>query len=330
MRRLSVTALCAVGFASLVACGPATLAAAPHRSANASPTTTSAAPSTPQLFAAKAFGDATTVDPCSVVDVAKLPASLHPTLDAEDLPFDTCEVDLRLPGGKESQISVGPLEQGAGHSGRTVGVLTDGMALYEDAEPPQGYCGTQLVFVDSYVLDMEAGPVTGSPSACAIAELAGRDVAATLVAGGLRHRGYPSGSLGSIDPCGLSPVGALTAAGLPDAEATEFPEQHECSWTTSNLSVDSVSLAFLASQTPVVADPSTDRVVSIAGRSTLLSDDQADQVCYLDTAVRPYAGGHGLREIAELTVTTEGGDTALACHLARTVGAALWAKLPRH
>lgn len=73
MRRLSVAALCAVGFASLVACCPAAPAAAPHRSATAWPTTTSAAPSTPQLFAAKAFGDATTVDPCSVVDVAKLP-----------------------------------------------------------------------------------------------------------------------------------------------------------------------------------------------------------------------------------------------------------------
>lgn len=325
MRRPIVVVLCAA-LVSSAACGPMTLGATAPETTATPPTTT---PPTPQLFAAHVFGAAATVDPCSTLDLGALPSTLHAKVDDDVMPFDTCIVDLRLPGGTDSSVSVGPLEAGTEHVGHLVTQLSGGMALYEDTEPPQGYCGNQVAFADSYLFDVEVGPVSGSTKPCPIAEQVGRDVAAKLVAGGLTHRHYTAGSLGSVDPCGLAPTAALASAGLTDAAATEYPQHHECDWTSDNLSIDTVNLAFQVSPAPTVADPSTDKIVSVGGRSTLRTDDQADQTCYLDVAVRPYSGGQGLKEIAELTVTTNGDDPAMACQVAEKVATTLWSKLPR-
>jgi Protein of unknown function (DUF3558) len=328
MRRPIVVVLCAA-LVSLAACGPTTVGAIAPRTTTTPPTTTSSAPPTPQLFAAHVFGDAATVDLCSTLDLGALPAALHAKVDDDGMPFDTCIVDLRLPDGTDSSVGVGPLEAGTEHVGHLVTQLSDGMALYEDTEPPQGYCGNQVAFADSYLYDVEVGPVSGSTKPCPIAEQVGRDVAAKLLAGGLTHRHYAAGSLGSVDPCGLVPTAALASAGLTGAAATEYPQHHQCDWTSDNLSIDTVNLAFQISTAPTVIDPSTDKVVSVAGRSTVRTDSRSDQTCYLDVAVGPYSGGHGLKEIAELTVTTNGDDPAMACQVATKVATTLWPKLPR-
>jgi hypothetical protein len=127
----------------------------------------------------------------------------------------------------------------------------------------------------------------------------------------------------------------LTAAGIPDPHAIEYPERHQCAWISeTNDSASEVDLLFAAGQPAAAGDPSTDSTATVAGRNTILStfEQGGTAGCFISANLNPYTetGYQGsFVEIAQLSVKNENGLTsAQACSVGKGVATALWPKLP--
>lgn len=312
-RWISGAVLAAVGFLAITGCSEPVQ----NHSANSTATSSSAPP--PQIYATTAFGDARTVDPCSIVDVAAFDGTLL-TPDA----LDTCQVSAKLPDGTATQVDIGPLARRGQSNTRTERLLPDGMAVLQDGQPGGGYCGDYIAFADEYVLDVTANPNPHGKNVCPIADAVATSVATRITQGAIRHRTYPPGSVGLVDPCGLIPNNTLTAAGLINPSATHYLEQHECDWFSPNNITPTVELHFIVvARSSLSSDAST----HIAGRPT--SIDPGDQSCFADTELNTYGENGNLVEAAEIWVEDKNGGTAEAiCNTAETLAAAVWPRLP--
>jgi hypothetical protein len=278
------------------------------------------------VAATQAFGDAPSVDPCSIVDVAALGATAG-TPDS----LDSCPIMVKLSDGRQTLVSVGPLEARGQQSTRYVGTLFDGMSLYQEPEPSAGNCTDYIAFTDEYFLAIEAGPADGGEQVCPATDTVAKGVATRIANGAIRHRTFPSGSIGSLDPCGLVPGSVLSSAGMAATPPQEYPEHHECDWfaPASGNQTDGVSLDFIVGTQPTASDPNTDTSTMVAGRPTVLNSGGSTPGCFASAALRPFdAGGPGIFEIAQVVVSMPSGTADQACQAAATIAAAVWPQLP--
>lgn len=279
------------------------------------------------VSAARAFGNAPTVDPCSIVDVAAAGAKQAPP-DA----LDSCPVTVTLPDGKQTLVSVGPLEARNQPTARFVTGLSGGMSLYQQSQPPSGSCTDYISFTDAYFLDVAATEENGTADqVCPAADTVAKGTATLIASGKVRHRTFAANSVGPIDPCGLVPVSVLTSAGVNAGTPTEFPEHHECDWFAPDTTGqnEAVSLDFILGNRPAAGDPATDTSTMIAGRPTVLSSGGSTPGCFADTALHPFAGGGAdIFEIAQIVVSLPGSTASQACQVATTVATTAWPRLP--
>lgn len=320
-----VVAGVAVVVLAVAGCGaPATFEPLPVSSSAPAPTSSSLSGG---VSAVRAFGDAPTVDPCSIVDAAAVGAKQAPP-DA----LDSCPVTVTLADGRQTLVSVGPLEARNQPTARFVTGLSDGMSLYQQSQPPSGSCTDYISFTDAYLLDVAATEENGTgDQVCPAVDTVAQGVATLIAHGAIRHRIFAANSVGPIDPCGLVPVSVLTSAGVDVGTPTEFPEHHECDWFAPDTTGqnEGVSLDFILGSQPAASDPTTDTSTMIAGRPTVLSSGGSTPGCFADTAVHPFdGGGADLFEIAQVVVSLPGSTASQACQVATTVANTAWPQLP--
>lgn len=285
---------------------------------------------------ATAFGDATTVDPCSFVDVNSVtPASLRASREPADA-LDDCPVSMTLADGTAVDVYVGPLETGDDKSDadpRGLSSLGRGMTLYEAVNNTPGNCDDYLKFIDDYWLFVNAVASASNSKAdtCPAAEAMVKNAAARIAAGAIRHVTFSSGSVGKLDPCTMVSNNTLTGVGLADAPPLEYPQAHQCVWF-SNDGNYWLRVQFLVGQTPSVADSTTQTAVVLAGRKTVVTQYQgsASASCWAQTGLNKYGDGSGdLVEIAMLEVHDGDNNMANACNRAQVAAStAVWPLLP--
>lgn len=323
----------AVGTVTLAGCG-----APVHGKAVADPAALRTA-QTP-LSGERAFGVATDVDPCSLVDVDSVTGLTHVLADEPD-GLDDCPVEGSDSQGLHVYITVGPLMSATVadlSETHTVSGLARGLDVVVGDPDADGYCDAYLTFADGYALDVSASPADPDPGkadVCGAAVALARNAGARVLAGGLTHRSYPPGSVGSTDPCRLISAATRQASGLPALDTLTYPEDHECYWASTDFSQPTLQLRFDVGTEPAVAD-STDRLVTIANRQTLVTttpQGDGDQVCTAQTGLNTYTDdvvgpGEGLVEIATLVVDTVPSTHYDACTLAKAVAGRVWPELP--
>ncbi|HEX3593159.1 MAG TPA: hypothetical protein VHV74_26335 [Pseudonocardiaceae bacterium] len=290
------------------------------------------------VLAGQAFGDASTVDPCSVLDPDTLKAADASASIAAADSLDDCRVHLVQEDGTKTTVTVGPLEgprdlpDDGGLAYRTESV-GGGIAVRIPTDGPPGTCAAYLTFRDGYRLPVgsHASNLDSETDVCPSAKAVGEVAGAQIRAGGVRHFTYPRDSVGGIDPCRLVEAGNLTRAGLPGATPTEFPQRHECGWTNGRASVE---LAFQVGPEPVTKAVGRSTVATVAGRSTLVSQVRlgTERRCSAETGLNPYTYGsvtdQGLVETALVTVHRPDGATFDPCAVARELAVAAWPQLP--
>lgn len=287
----------------------------------------------------QAFGNADTVDPCSVVDVNALPRDLDGSLETADS-LDDCPVSVTLSDGTKIDVRVGPLEtqdEESDSSLKPVATLTRGMTLYTSTDNAPGLCDEYLGFSDANALLIDA--TTSDPSskadACPAAEAVGRNAATQIAAGGIKHITFPGNSAGRIDPCNLVVSDTLASAGIANAVASEYPEMHECFWGPglADSTGNSMYLEFVVGEEPSILDPTTDTSSTIAGRPTVdtkFAVSSTSAWCDVETGLRTYGDpSDDLVEIALIEMHVGDGNTAHACTMANKIAASVWPQLPQ-
>ncbi|HEX3649769.1 MAG TPA: hypothetical protein VHV49_15195 [Pseudonocardiaceae bacterium] len=293
------------------------------------------------INAGTAFGKASTVDPCSIVDVTSVhgvSSARRVTADA----LDDCPVFVTQKNGATAYVTVGPLETSDDMTGAPVDDVTtlpDGMIVQVGKPDAGDYCDAYVIFPDGFDLHVAANPSTADSHAnvCASAVAMAENAGDRIDAGAIRHRTYPRGSVGEVDPCGLIGADALAAAGVSGISTFAYPEGHECYWASgSDISLPTAQLDFVVGAKPTILDPSTDSSAVIAGRASVISlytQPDTDSICWINTGLNAYTDGRtgssgGLVEIAEIGVDTVKGSKVNPCTAAKAVATAIWPKLP--
>jgi hypothetical protein len=337
MTRWGVVAgvLCAATLVLLAGCGTTVVGAAVP---NAGAARTASKP----IDTESVFGDGATVDPCSVVDADHVPDVRNAELNPADA-LDDCALDVVQRDGTDTYVDVGPLETTADDQVpvsqlKLVRALPSGMSLrVDDTSPTPGFCDAYLVFPDAYdlLVTASASDQKSQADVCPAAEAMAENAAGRIEARTVRHDRYPAGSVGLINPCGLFTQADLTAVKLPNETAVPYPEDHECFWVSSDGDDGTwLKTEFLVGDLDV-ADPTTDKRVTIAGRQSVTSsyDSSGTPGCYVDTAVGPVPQGDegqdntGQSEIAQVDLELPDGK-ADVCGAATKLAATIWPKLP--
>lgn len=294
------------------------------------------------LTPSQVFGDAHTVDPCSLLNVDTLRAADATATIGAGEALDACAVRLRKQDGTTTNVTVGPLQTRQDLRGQPGGPYRDdpvgrGMTVLIPVSDVTGFCGAYLSFRDGERLTVQAiaSDVDNQPNVCPAAQAVAENVAAQLRAGHVRHVTFPQGSAGELDPCALVPATSVAAAGLSDVPPLEYPQRHECEWIRGSVPNEtSVNVFFLVGPKPTKA-LSGATVASIAGRQTVVSPlplGNTVELCTAETGLNPYTYGsiddRSQVEVADVTVRRPQGATFDPCAVARTVAAAMWPQLP--
>lgn len=300
----------------------------------------STTPSGP-IDARTAFGDASTVDPCSLVDTSTVHGVDSARRESADA-LDDCPVAVTQKDGSKAYVTVGPLETSDDMTGApvdTVTTLSNGMIIQVGKPDPADYCDGYVIFPDDYDLHVSASPSTSDSHAnvCASAVAMAENAASQVSAGAVRHRTYSAGSAGKIDPCGLIDQAQLSLAGVTGISTFAYPEAHECYWASdSDINLPTAQMNFVVGERPTILDPTTDSATTIAERPSIVSlftQADSDSICWINTGLNPYtdqetSAAAGLVEIAEIGVDTVKGSKVNPCTAAKAVAAAIWPKLP--
>jgi hypothetical protein len=283
---------------------------------------------------ASAFGDASTVAPCSIVDTASV-TEVTATRQLVD-GFDDCPVSVMLTDGTKVDVRVGPLESHSAADSSDVtaiALLPKGMKLYGETTRTPAFCDEYLRFADGNELAVSASAsdVESQADVCPAADALARNAADRIRAGAVQHTTYPTYSLGRIDPCGVVPPSVLASAGLTGGTATEYPEHHQCAWLPADRDAGTtLRVEFVVGEAPKVIDRSSETQSRIAGRTSVTSSfalSSTEKLCYVATGLHPY-GSTGLLELAYVDVHAGTASRVDPCHAATTVAAAVWPTLP--
>lgn len=299
-----------------------------------------AAPHAP-LLAQAAFGQANTVDPCSVVDVSTVHGVASASRDSADA-LDDCPLSVTQNDGAKAYVTVGPLETSDDMSGAPltpVTSLSHGMTVQVGTPDAGDFCDAYVIFSDGYDLHVSANPSSPDSHAnvCAAAVAMAENAGTQIAAGAVRHRTFPAGSVGPVDPCGLIGEDKLATAGITGITTYAYPEAHECYWaSSSDINLPTAQLEFVVGEEPDILDPTTDSMATLAGRQSLISlytQPDTDSICWIDTGLNPYtdqstSAAAGLVEIAEIGVDTVQGSKTNPCTAAKALAATIWPKLP--
>jgi hypothetical protein len=286
------------------------------------------------VTAAARLGNLPTLDPCSLVDRAALPADLKATLRPRDS-LDSCEFAITA-GGQNATLSVGDLAVNWPVSAGNDQSLSRGLDLYA-GDLLSGSCDSALELGDSvYVIStasVASGP--GSDALCQAAKAAGTDVANVLLGNAaMHHFSVPSNSLVGVNACDLLDGQSVQGFTLPQPPLGAPPSGHSCDWTPQDADPTAAALPGYELKFLVGAPTSanlTGTDITIAGRQTVRFAAQnvgGNSACQLSLFGRPFDQANDLVEMAQISVVEPSGQADTACSLATTMAQLAWPKLP--
>ena len=309
---------------------PVTTSAAARASA-ARPTTSKPAAVPAKITAKYALGDFTTMDACSLVPTAKLPAKYHglvepQTVFADDI--DDCQLELPLGNDRFVEVSWGELQN--------TGAVSPPDATHEDlggdlilkrTPADASSCVFYLEFSDRVAMT-----ITAFPDRTATADqlcTAGHDVAKTLAAalrGGTRaeHRIVQTSSLLHEDACVLLPRGL--AESLPPVGS--YPTHHTCAYGAADRFIE---LSFVRAPT----DPTSVSgmaMTTVAGRATARSQTtfgDGTSACRLVTTYGQVSDRTNSSVSVEAVQLSMNHTGAPPCAELAKLAAKIWPKLPK-
>ena len=276
-----------------------------------------------------AFGDLTTIDPCSLVDVATLPKDLHATVSAPRS-MDYCELKLDV-AGDTAVADIGELVSSTGEHLTDAEQVAGGITMYPDTLS-YGSCDSYLSFTGTPMYltsDVSAETGDGSEALCTASQEIARNAASAIADQRVTHVAtVPANSLRRVNPCGLVGPGVLLPAGL--GAPVTYPARHQCVWNAAGNDLSEYAqLLFLVGPRPEPEDGST--ATQIGGRDSVVqvTDDGDFGDCQIDTGgIASGAAQQDLVEIAEVFVYASGQTGAAACQLGTAIASAAWPKLP--
>jgi hypothetical protein len=285
--------------------------------------------------AADSLGDLTTIDPCSLTDPGVFDGFGTAKLGVPDSLHD-CLVEIKTSAKSPVTLYVGGLDRTERYpdaAGKKSKDLPGGLRVV-DYESEATRCEQLLIFPDDITMSVYAALDDGEEPRLCDMVTAGMDKAVEVVRDrGVTHYVFPSGSLGSIDPCAVVPPEATEPApGLGSAKPESWPARHSCFWASADGNTR-IRVNFLIGR-PIEANGRGSREVSIAGRTTVVYQTpvSGDGVfCSAETSHIPFAvkGQSGLVEAANLFVRLPEGQMDAACKAAEEVATAVWPKLPK-
>ena len=273
------------------------------------------------------FGDVTTVDPCSLIDTAALPASLHASRQPLNS-LDECTLTIDA-AGTPANAYVGELLSSTGKNLTGGQAVAGGLTLYPDP-PGDLTCFAYLHFpVHPVYLTVLVSTSNNAPAAqswCTAAQDIAKNVATVVAKHPAGHlTGVAPNSFSRINACGTVDGSVLAAAGL--AAPITFPARHQCLWhKQDDASGESAQLVFAVGPLPQPGPGGTS--TTIDGRPSVVQPraDSGYGTCTIETGGSAFgpAAQHRV-ELAHLYVF--GPDSTTACQLATTMANAAWPKL---
>jgi hypothetical protein len=305
----------------------------------ASPTTTPPVDLHGTITAMSRLGDVSTLNPCSLIDLSKLPADLQAAaLSPPNSGSDPHACDFTMVAGRKGALLVvgrltstlpstitgpaEPLDRGLALHGGTL-VDNDCKAAVELGD------GTYVISEVDGKIGNIAIPGELEPL-CQAAHDGAADIASVLLSNvPMRHRGAPTNLLTGLNPCDMlagQQVDGLTLEARADEPAGE------CIWPWGYAQQPILRLQFTTD-----IPPSGEQLV-IGGRATFrfgqdskpvtlhVPADGNESICQAETVEGPGTGN--LVEVAEVTVTDQPGQQDHACLLATDLAKLAWSKLP--
>jgi len=296
----------AIGCA-LPATGCATTAAVPDQS-GPSP-----------LTAVAAFGDFSTIDYCSLLDLPRVAAG-HRIGAEPDPSFESCRAEV-LDGAARRTVTVGPLAFDADPNLRPydyAGVVPDGVDVQQSMFNDQVECTRTVTFADGIRLNLTVADVAGTSAAaarCKEADSAVGGVFEALTGNRVGRLDFAERSWGRVAPCALLDVHDLDIPSGPETRPTAGLSGHSCIRGKVSLRLSSGRAAESGTQEP------------LAGRQVHVTISGA--FCIVDTA-QPAPGKPGRTEKAEISVVETTGTAGTGtCAAARAAAGSILPRLPQ-
>jgi hypothetical protein len=266
------------------------------------------------LTAVTAFGDFTTIDYCSLLDLPKVAAGV--SAGAPLSSFESCQAELTDHSGKRA-VMVGPLAFDSDPNIRPYdysGPVPDGVSVQQSMFNDQNACTRAVTFADGIRLNVSVnGPGTRDVR-CREADTAVTSSLDAVTGGKVGRLNFAARSWGRVSPCALLDVHELDAPSGPDARPAAGLSGHSCIRGKVSLQLS-------------VADMGTAGTLeTLGGHPARVNIDGA--FCTVD-AMQPAPGMPGHTEKAEISVVeTAGTANDATCAAARTAASAVLPKLP--
>ncbi|SFJ90973.1 hypothetical protein SAMN05421835_110168 [Amycolatopsis sacchari] len=304
------------------------LAACASTVAGPAPAPSTPPPPPPALTAEQAFGDLTTIDYCSLLDLDAAGAAGAKNVKSVLPAPDQCSA-LTTVDGKEALLTVGGLGGKTADPDRTADVtaktLGDGLKIESTGYGSPDECRRYLTFADgthlaaSVALTGDDNTVDQREDLCKVEDAVLDGLVADVTARKAGHLTFPAGGIGTIDACTVVPdVLAIAPPALADGmKPVPALTRHHCTWLDlTDYSQIEFSLDY--GNLPGRSD------VRIANRPTVTMP--GDTGCALATDLGP-SPVRGFHQFAQLFVRPSDNATD-ACTVAKTIAAATWPKLP--
>ncbi len=286
------------------------------------------------ITSANRLGDLPTLDPCSLVDRAALPASLKAKQTPRDS-LESCRFIIDA-GGATATLDVGELAVNSQVDASNSQSLARGLDLYEGSLG-DGSCESDLELGDSVYVVSTASVASGagSDALCDAVKAAGTDVANVLLGNApLTHFSVPGNSLVKVNACDLLDGQSVQGFTLPQPMLGDPPSGHSCDWSPQDVDPNGAELPGYVLEFLVGAPTPGNlagTVTTIAGRQTIQLAEQnfsGRSLCQLSLFGRPFDRVHQLLEMVRISVVEPSGQAATACSLATTMAQLAWPKLP--
>jgi hypothetical protein len=282
------------------------------------------------LTSQRAFGDVSTVDYCSLLDLDRVKTAGGYEFGEQHQGFNYCQVEGKI-HGQDITVGVGYLSgQGSdldrvADPGKT---FSRGLVAQRSTSNDNENCDYYLTFADSvgltvYVNNISSHPsTTAGSSLCAVNGAVLDGVVAQISANQVGHFNFAPGSLGTVEACALlsdPEINAQFGGALPQSPA--MPSKHRCRWKGALGNELTVMLD--------ISDGTGSTAEQIGGHATDVAQlDEAGRNCMATGSVAPYPNsGAGQYQVASLYVSVGQAPTD-ACTIARALAGLAWPRLP--
>lgn len=281
------------------------------------------------LTSQHAFGDVTTIDYCSLLDLDRVETAGGVGLGDQHQGFNNCQVTGKV-YGQDIAVTVGYLSGQVSGPDRATDPekkLPRGLVAQRATSNDNKGCTYYLDFADSVSLTIYVDNVSSYPSTsagqslCAISGAVLDGVVAKVSANAVGHFKFAPGSLGTVDACSLLTEDDVNGQLGALSRTPSMPSKHRCRWKdTAGNQLDVVL---------DVGDGTGSTAEQIGGHATDVSPiDEAGRECMATGVVAPYPDD-GADQFQQAMIYVTVADAAKdSCGVTRALAGLAWPRLP--